>query len=79
MLHSQTFKKNVKESQRCHVWVKLNKINKIKINAMPSSRDLPNPGIKPASIMSPALAGGFFATNATHPGHPRGLALGNLC
>ena len=27
--------------------------------------DLPCPGIKPASLMSPALAGGFFATGAT--------------
>ena len=32
---------------------------------MPSSGDLPNPGIKPASLMSPALAGGFFTTSAT--------------
>ena len=28
--------------------------------AMPSSRDLPNPGIKPVSLMSPALAGKLF-------------------
>ena len=28
----------------------------------PSSGDLPNPGIKPASLMSPALAGRFFST-----------------
>ena len=27
----------------------------------PSSGDLPNPGVKPASLMSPALAGGFFS------------------
>ena len=33
--------------------------------AMPSSRDLPHPQIKPASLMSPALAGGFFPTSAT--------------
>ena len=26
---------------------------------------LPDPGIKPASLMSPALAGGFFTTSAT--------------
>ena len=31
----------------------------------PSSRDLPDPGIEPASLMSPALAGEFFTTNAT--------------
>ena len=28
----------------------------------PPLRDLPDPGIKPASLMSPALAGGFFTT-----------------
>ena len=33
--------------------------------AMPSSSDLPNPGIEPVSLMSPALAGGFFTTRAT--------------
>ena len=26
---------------------------------------LPNPGIEPASLMSPSLAGGFFTTSAT--------------
>ena len=31
--------------------------------AIPSSRDLPNPGIKLTSRMSPALAGGFFTTS----------------
>ena len=31
----------------------------------PPPGDLPNPGIKPASLMSPALAGGFFTTSAT--------------
>ena len=43
--------------------------------AMPSSRDLPNPGIESLMsptlnpwiefLMSPALAGGFIATSAT--------------
>ena len=34
--------------------------------AMPSSRGLfPNPRIKPTSLMSPALAGGFFVTSTT--------------
>ena len=33
--------------------------------AMPSSGDLPNPGIEPMSLTSPALAGGFFTTSAT--------------
>ena len=32
---------------------------------MSSSRDLPDPGIKPQSIMSPALGGGFFTTRTT--------------
>ena len=27
--------------------------------------DLPNPGTEPASLMSPALAGGFFTTSAS--------------
>ena len=33
--------------------------------ACPPPGDLPDPGIKPASLMSPALAGGFFTTSAT--------------
>ena len=33
--------------------------------AMPPSTDLSNPGIKLVSLMSPALAGRFFTTNAT--------------
>ena len=32
---------------------------------IPSSRHLPNPGIKPTSFMSPALSGGFFTISAT--------------
>ena len=31
----------------------------------PSPGDLPDSGIKPKSLTSPALAGGFFATRAT--------------
>ena len=31
----------------------------------PSPGDLPNPGIEPTSLLSPALAGGFFTTGAT--------------
>ena len=31
----------------------------------PPAGDLPNPGIEPASLMSPALAGRFFTTSAT--------------
>ena len=29
----------------------------------PPPGDLPNPGIEPTSLMSPALAGGFFTTS----------------
>ena len=31
----------------------------------PSQGDLPDPGIEPESLKSPALAGGFFTTKAT--------------
>ena len=31
----------------------------------PPPGDLPDPGIKPESLMSPALAGGFFTSLAT--------------
>ena len=31
----------------------------------PSPGDLPNPGIKPGSLMSPALAAGFLITSIT--------------
>ena len=34
----------------------------------PPARDLPDPGIKPASLASPALAGRFFTTEP--PGKP---------
>ena len=33
--------------------------------AMPFSRGFSQPGIEPTSLMSPALAGGFFTTSAT--------------
>ena len=36
-------------------------------------RDLPHPGIEPESLMSPALAGGFFTTSATWQAHRRVL------
>ena len=31
----------------------------------PSPGDLPDPGVKPVSLMSPALAGGFLIAGAT--------------
>ena len=36
----------------------------------PPSGDLPDPTIKPESLMSPALAGGFFTTRTTWEDHP---------
>ena len=36
--------------------------------SFPSPEDLPDPGIKPKSPVSPALAGGFFTTEP--PGMP---------
>ena len=35
----------------------------------PVRRDLPDPGIKPMSLASPALAGRFFTNNATWEAH----------
>ena len=37
----------------------------------PPPRDLPDPGIGPASLLSPALAGGFFTTEL--PGDLEGM------
>ena len=42
--------------------------------AISSFRDLPNPGIKPTSPASSALAGGFFTTRAP-PGKPDEVAV----
>ena len=35
----------------------------------PPLRDLPDPGIEPKSLLSPALAGGFFTTSTTWEAH----------
>ena len=35
----------------------------------PPPEDLPDPGVKPASLASPALAGGFFTTSTTQEAH----------
>ena len=35
----------------------------------PAPGDLPDPGIKPSFLMSPALAGRFFTTSATREAH----------
>ena len=37
--------------------------------AMPSAGGLPDPGIEPTSLTSPALAGGFFTASATKVAH----------
>ena len=37
--------------------------------SFPSPGDLPNPGIKPPSLMSPVLAGGFFTISTTWGAH----------
>ena len=37
--------------------------------AMPPPGDLPNPGIEPESLMSPALAGKFFFFTTSSCGH----------
>ena len=39
--------------------------------ALPSLGDLPNPGIEPASLMSPTLSGEFFTTSTTWETHKR--------
>ena len=38
--------------------------------AFPPPGDLPNPGIKPASLMSPALVGRFFISNTAWEARP---------
>ena len=35
----------------------------------PSPEDLPDPGIEPVSLMSPALAGSFFTVSTTWEAH----------
>ena len=37
-----------------------------------------NPGIRPTSLMSPALAGGFFAASATWEAHPLNLQFSSV-
>ena len=35
----------------------------------PPPRDIPNPGMEPPPLVSPALAGGFFTTSTTWEAH----------
>ena len=44
------------EFSRQEYWIRL---------SFPPPGNLPDPGIKPASLLSPALASGFFTTSAT--------------
>ena len=41
----------------------------------PSPGDLSNLGIEPTSLMSPALAGGFFTTSASWEAHGSGCSM----
>ena len=43
----------------------------------PPPGDLPDPGIKPASPVSPELAGRFFTTNTTWEAHSEMIFLNN--
>ena len=43
----------------------------------PPPRNLPDPGIKPMSLMSPALADGFFITSTTWEAGVKVYAWGN--
>ena len=43
----------------------------------PPSGDLPDPGIRTVSLLSPALAGGFFTTRASWETQRRQRVLGN--
>ena len=45
---------------------------------MPFSGDLPDTGIKPASLQSPALGSGFFTTSATQEALRSFLWLSNI-
>ena len=42
---------------------------------MPPPGDLPDPGMESASLMSPALASGFFTTRATWEAHTASLIM----
>ena len=43
--------------------------------AMPPPGNLPDPGVEPASLLSPALASGVFTMD--HLGSPMGMVQGN--
>ena len=45
----------------------------------PPLGDLPDPGIKPMSLASPALAGGFFSTSATWEALGTGVSQKQAC
>ena len=47
--------------------------------AMPSSRDLPHPGIDPSSLLSYALKGRFLTTSATWEAQKHSVRSVNFC
>jgi len=47
--------------------------------AIPSLEDLPDPGIKPMSLTSHALAGSFFTINATWEAQPQKQSRNRFC
>ena len=44
----------------------------------PPPRDLPDPGVEPVSLMSPALADRFFTTSTTWEARVKHLCMGKL-
>ena len=48
-------------------------------SGVPIPGDLPNPGIQPVSLASPALAGGFFTTSTTWEALPFLILLACAC
>ena len=45
----------------------------------PSLRDLPDPGMEPASLAQPALTGGFFTTEPPGKPHDTKSGIKNIC
>ena len=41
----------------------------LELGAIPTPRDLPDPGIKPTSSVSPALSGGFLTASTAWEAH----------
>ena len=52
-------------AHQAHLFMEFSRQEYLSGLPFPSPGDLPDPGIEPVTLMSPALAGGFFTTNAT--------------